>query len=115
MMAARVSKQETSPSSAERVTTALPDDVPANGLTSKKRPVRLIAGSALAVGVIVIIAWYVAHAGFESTDDAQVEADVVAVPSRTSGAVVKVNFVENQPVKAGDLLVEVDPRTVQAK
>jgi membrane fusion protein (multidrug efflux system) len=116
MMAARVSKQETTPGSVERVTTVVPDDDgSAQRESSKKPPVRLIAGSVLAIGVVVIAGWYIAHAGLESTDDAQVEADVVAVPSRTAGAVIKVDFIENQPVKAGDLLVEIDPRIADAK
>jgi membrane fusion protein (multidrug efflux system) len=113
MMAARVSKQDPTPGP---VTQARPDDeMSVIASPAKKRPVRLIAGSALAVGVLAILAWYIAHAGLESTDDAQVEADVVAVASRTAGAVIKVDFVENQPVKAGDLLVEIDPHVAQAK
>jgi membrane fusion protein (multidrug efflux system) len=46
--------------------------------------------------------------GIENTDDAQVDADVVAVPSRASGTIAKVHFVENQEVKAGTLLAELD-------
>jgi membrane fusion protein (multidrug efflux system) len=60
-------------------------------------------------------AWYLAHRGLETTDDAQVDADMVSVPARTSGQVIKVAFVENQPVKAGDLLAEIDPEPAAAK
>src|SRR5215472_2808492 len=109
-MVARVS-QETAKTSPVEV---VPDAVGGEGVVSKKRPVRLIAGSVLAAGMLGVVAWYFAHAGLESTDDAQVEADVVAVPSRTTGVVVRVDFQENQPVKAGDVLVEVDPVPAQA-
>ena len=55
------------------------------------------------------------HRGLEATDDAQVDADVVSIPSRTSATVTKVNFVENQRVKVGDVLAELDPSPAQAR
>jgi membrane fusion protein (multidrug efflux system) len=110
-MVAKVSKEPTAPAPVE----IRPAGVGTGGVVSKKRPVRLIAGAVLAAGLLGVGAWYVAHAGFESTDDAQVEADVVAVPSLTTGAVVRVNFQENQVVKAGDVLVEIDPLPARAR
>jgi membrane fusion protein (multidrug efflux system) len=59
--------------------------------------------------------WYVTHRGIESTDDAQVDADVVAVPARIGGTVAKVGFTENQLVKTGDVLVELDPAIPKAR
>jgi len=53
--------------------------------------------------------------GLESTDNAQVDADVVAVPARLGGTVEKVNFVENQRVHAGDVLAELDAREARAR
>src|SRR5262249_43376613 len=52
-------------------------------------------------------------AGKESTDDAQVDADVVPVAARVAGAVGKVSVKDNQPGKKGDLLVEIDSREYQ--
>jgi membrane fusion protein, multidrug efflux system len=46
--------------------------------------------------------------GIEQTDDAQVDADLVAVPARTAGVIAQVHFRENQAVKAGTLLAELD-------
>jgi membrane fusion protein (multidrug efflux system) len=70
------------------------------------------------VAVIAIIGggvfWLLRH-GRESTDDAQIDADVVLVPARVGGVVKKVNFVENQRVKAGDVLAEIDDATLAAK
>jgi membrane fusion protein (multidrug efflux system) len=59
--------------------------------------------------------WFVLHRGLESTDDAQIDADVVAVPSRTSGTVVAVHFKDNQVVAAGDLLIELDDAPAKAR
>ncbi|MFP2912963.1 biotin/lipoyl-binding protein, partial [Pyxidicoccus sp. 3LFB2] len=52
--------------------------------------------------------WAVAH-GHESTDDAQVEGRIANVSPRISGQVAKVLVADNQAVKAGDVLVELDP------
>jgi membrane fusion protein, multidrug efflux system len=71
-----------------------------------------------AVGALVAAGgagYYVSQRGLESTDDAQVDADVVSVPTRASGVVQKVLFVENQVVKTGDVLAELDPEPAKAK
>jgi membrane fusion protein (multidrug efflux system) len=76
---------------------------------------RLVLGVVVALGVVAGTAWYVSHRGLENTDDAQVDGDVVAVPARLGGIVAHVRFVENQPVKAGDLLVELEDAPVKAR
>jgi tripeptide aminopeptidase len=47
--------------------------------------------------------------GSETTDDAQVEADVVAVGPRIPGQVLRVLVRTDQAVKQGELLFELDP------
>jgi membrane fusion protein, multidrug efflux system len=71
----------------------------------------VLAGVAAVVGLTI---WLLGR-GHESTDDAQIDADVVLVPARVGGLVKKVNFVENQRVKAGDVLAEIDDATLKAK
>jgi membrane fusion protein (multidrug efflux system) len=71
-----------------------------------------LSGAAVAVGAGT---WFAAHRGLETTDDAQVDADVVSVPARTSATVAKVYFVDNQHVKAGEVLAELDSAPAQAK
>ncbi len=44
-----------------------------------------------------------------STDDAYVKADVATISAKVGGNLVGVPVVENQKVKAGDVLVEIDP------
>ena len=46
---------------------------------------------------------------YESTDDAQGDLHLYPVSARVSGYVVKVNVDDNQWVKKGDVLVEIDP------
>ena len=48
------------------------------------------------------------------TRDGQVRADVIEITPRVSGPIVNLAIKDNQFVKAGDLLFEIDPRTFQA-
>jgi membrane fusion protein (multidrug efflux system) len=50
---------------------------------------------------------------FESTDDAQVDAHLNAISARVDGAIEKVYVEDNQIVRAGDPLVDLDPRDLQ--
>jgi len=74
-----------------------------------KARVRLIA----AIVVIVVVAagaWLWATSGRESTDDAQVDANVTPMAARVGGTVIRVAVRDNQQVAAGEVLVELDPR-----
>jgi len=51
----------------------------------------------------------------ESTDDAVVEAHVLSVSARTSGQVERVLVKDNEMVEAGQVLVELDARELQAR
>ena len=56
-----------------------------------------------------LVAWRViAGQGHESTDNAQVEAEIVPVPSRAGGLVVEVLVADNQRVEAGQPLARLD-------
>lgn len=66
----------------------------------------------IAVGVVGYRYWdYVVNPW---TRNGQVRADVIQVSPRVSGPIVKLPIEDNQLVKAGDLLFEIDPRTFQA-
>jgi len=70
---------------------------------------------ALAVGIVAVIAiaagllWIFAEKPETSTDDAYVAADKTIVSPKARGMVLEVVAKENRPVKAGDLLVRIDP------
>jgi membrane fusion protein (multidrug efflux system) len=70
------------------------------------------------VAVIVVIAlvalgiwWHSTYS--ENTDDAQVNGHLIQVSARISGQVAKVYVDENQMVKAGDVIAELDPADYQ--
>jgi membrane fusion protein (multidrug efflux system) len=47
---------------------------------------------------------------YESTDDAQVDGDIYPITSRISGTIKMIYVEDNQAVKKGDLLADIDPR-----
>jgi len=47
---------------------------------------------------------------YESTDDAQIDGHIDPLSSRINGTVIRVRPENNDRVKAGELLVEIDPR-----
>jgi len=68
----------------------------------------LIGGAAVAV--LVGGYWlYRVLSPHESTDDAQVSGHVSPVAARVAGAVLTIRVRDNATVKAGDVLVEIDP------
>src|SRR5947208_263247 len=50
-----------------------------------------------------------------STDNAQIDAHIVPIASKIYGTVAEVLVNDNQQVKAGDVLVRIDPRDLQAR
>ena len=47
------------------------------------------------------------------TDDAVARANIIGIAPRVSGPITKINVTDNQLVKAGDLLFEIDPEDYQ--
>jgi membrane fusion protein (multidrug efflux system) len=66
---------------------------------------------AVVVAVLVLVAaglWW--HSTYtEDTDDAQINGHLIQVSARVAGQVAKVYIEENQVVKAGDVIAELDP------
>ncbi len=81
---------------------------------SKSRPF-VIVGAIVGVMALAIGGYLVLTAGEENTDDAQVMADMVPVGTRVAGQIVKVHVIENEKVKKGQPLVEIDPADYQAR
>jgi membrane fusion protein, multidrug efflux system len=71
----------------------------------------------LALGPIVVIigAIYVYATGgrYQGTDNAYVQAHMVSISPEISGRAVEVPVHENQPVKQGDILLQIDPEPLK--
>ncbi|HEX7481601.1 MAG TPA: HlyD family secretion protein [Polyangiales bacterium] len=87
---------------------------PAAPVAKKRRPFAILGGL-VAVGLIAAGVYSWATAGRQSTDDAQVESDTLPVAPRVSGSVRKVYVADNQKVKRGDLLLEIDDADLQVR
>jgi multidrug efflux pump subunit AcrA (membrane-fusion protein) len=81
------------------------------------RPSRRALGIGLAAVTVAAAAgaWYAYARHHESTDDAQLDADVVAVPSRIAGTIAHVYITDNQHVKEGDVLAALDSDIAEAR
>ena len=66
----------------------------------------------VAIGMFAVKYWdYITNPW---TRDGQVRAQVIQITPRVSGPIIKLPIKDNQFVKAGDLLFEIDPRTFEA-
>jgi membrane fusion protein (multidrug efflux system) len=77
---------------------------------SRARRIYLIIGGVVAVFFVGFLIYKFVMAGKESTDDAQVAADVVPVAARIPGQINAVYVHENQLVHQGELIADIDPR-----
>lgn len=77
---------------------------------SRARRIYLIIGGVVVVFLIGFLIYKFVMAGKESTDDAQVSADVVPVAARIPGQISAVYVQENQLVHRGDVIADIDPR-----
>src|SRR5438045_725301 len=75
---------------------------------TRKPGARVRIGVGLALVAVAALLWWLHARKFEDTDDAQVDGYITAVSSRVPGTVLRVNVEDNQPVKQGDVLVELD-------
>jgi membrane fusion protein, multidrug efflux system len=112
----------------QRVATPLPPEKPDAGprplpATEKDfhtRPPRTKSPEfrvAVVIAAIVLLAvgffLYRYVTSYESTDDAQVDGHINSISPRISGHVIKLDVQDNQYVKAGTVLVEIDPADYQ--
>ena len=72
----------------------------------------------LMLGAIVVLAalvgMYLYYHNRETTDDAQVDGHITPIASKIFGRVAQVLVRDNEAVKAGQVLVKIDPRDYQA-
>ncbi|MGD9173997.1 MAG: HlyD family secretion protein [Desulfobacterales bacterium] len=74
----------------------------------------LLTGAIVLIAVIVVFFKYWDYVTNPWTRDGQVRAQVVQITPRVSAPIMKLPIADNQLVKAGDLLFEIDPRTFEA-
>jgi membrane fusion protein (multidrug efflux system) len=85
-----------------------------SGTRARKRPF-VVVGLVILTGIVALGAYVMRTRGQESTDDAQVEGDVVTLSVRVPGLVVAVPAADNSRVKKGDLIAQVDDTDYAAR
>jgi membrane fusion protein, multidrug efflux system len=93
-------------------------DADRGGLAARRRPISRAMKFAIAAAALVAVAaavvggfeyrLYSRH--FETTDDAFIDGTISQVAAQAAGRVQAVLVRDNQHVKAGDVLIEIDPR-----
>ena len=97
----------------EPTPTTAPANPPAAPLPDPEAP-RKIAGRLISiaalVGVVILVSWvWEIIEQHPRTDDAFATANVIGVTPRVHGPIIRLNVQDNQEVKVGDLLFEIDP------
>jgi membrane fusion protein (multidrug efflux system) len=89
-----------------------PEPPAAKPLTTPKLRRGLLLAAIVLAAVALALFLYFHHR--ESTDDAQVDGHITPIASKIYGRVSKVLIDDNQPVKAGQVIVQIDPADYQA-
>jgi membrane fusion protein (multidrug efflux system) len=81
----------------------------------KKKKAFLIVGAVVAIGLMIGYLYNSYRKTHVTTDDAFIEGNIHTISARVSGNVKTVAVTDNQQVKRGDLLVELDPADYRSK
>jgi membrane fusion protein, multidrug efflux system len=101
----------------EAVSVATPPPVAdgaTDGTPASRRPF-VIVGLVILAGIVALVVYVMRTRGEESTDDAQVEGDVVTISVRVPGLVASVPAEDNHRIKKGDLIAQVDDTDYAAR
>ena len=93
-------------------TAAAPPLAPAKPAASSRRWLAPLVALAATAGCG---AWLVAHWGLVETDNAQLQGHLTEISSRVPGTIARVLVEDNQEVKAGQPLVQLDDRDARAR
>jgi membrane fusion protein, multidrug efflux system len=83
--------------------------------SQRRSKLRLIGAAGLVLGVIIGLLFFAHYQSYESTDDAFIDVHRVNISSKVAGRVARVLVTDNQEVKKGEVLVELDPRDLDAQ
>jgi membrane fusion protein (multidrug efflux system) len=68
-----------------------------------------VIGAAAALLLLIGVGFWLWSRQFETTDNAQIDANISNVGARVAGTIVRVPIIENQHLAANDVLAEIDP------
>jgi membrane fusion protein (multidrug efflux system) len=77
---------------------------------SRRNSRKIIAGIFIVLIIAICGGWYLYSRGIEDTDDAQVDGHLVPIAPRVEGTIQAVAVDDNQTVRAGTTLLQLDPQ-----
>ena len=83
-------------------------------MQARRRPVLLVA-ALIIIGIVAVVTWWINTSGYESTDDAFIDARTVSISAQVGAAIVDVPVTDNQLVDAGAVLLRLDDRDYKAQ
>src|SRR5215467_2404867 len=96
--------QAATPSNEESIATSANIDIEQRKVVRKIVSLIVVAGAV----IITLYVWGIIER-HPRTDDATARANVVGIAARVSGQTIKINVQDNQAVRKGDVLFEIDP------
>ncbi len=87
-------------------------------MVNKRSPrivLQMAGGVALIIAVVLGLLYVASALSHESTDDAFIDGDIVPISPKVAGHIVGLRVRDNQDVKQGDPLVEIDPRDYETR
>ena len=85
------------------------------GNNHKKKKAFMIVGAIVLIGMIAAEFYTTYRKTHVSTDDAFIDGNIHTIAAKINGTVKEIRVKDNQPVKKGDLLLEIDPMDYSVK
>jgi membrane fusion protein (multidrug efflux system) len=82
---------------------------PVNNNQNRKKTALIVFAVLAVIGAVVVYIYLQYKSTHITTDDAFIDGHIHTIASKVQGTVKKVYVEHNQPVKQGDILVEIDP------
>lgn len=85
-----------------------------NPKKKSKKKLFIISG-VFSIILIITLAFWIRSAGFESTDNAQLDANIIPIRTSVSGYIKTIHFKDNEHVKKGQLLITIDDTDLKTR
>lgn len=82
-------------------------------IAARKKAFILLGGGIAIALLLVVLYWAFYGSRYVSTDNAYTATEIAQITPEVDGTIKNVHVVDTQSVKAGDVLIEIDPRDMQ--
>jgi len=95
-------------------TEAIDDPITTHKPSRRKKIIRFLVVSLIILALASGVPYLLHFLSHESTDDAFIDGNIVAISPRVTGYIIRVYVKDNEQIRAGDRLVDLDPRDFEA-